>query len=674
MKFVQSLCVSLSLSLHFAYTSTSFCRYRYTVSGRFITGFSVSQFHTVVEEKTFETRSVALSVSLSLHKSIYISTNFCRRDMSSSSSSEDSLARELTTSIMLQKNNAAKADDDGSTKADSTTVAEESERRRRRRKDDDDDDDDGQRGEERETVVMQNHHHLRETLASSNDAKRAARTTTIKTTTTTGCPGGGRRLVKRRKGTTTRTTTTTEPEACEHPAFVFGICVHCGRRAETTTTTTTRNTTDADVPEDDDDDDDRRKERDQKEEKGKTTAVRYLHEGLTVSDKLLREAKREERKATLKQGKIFLVLDLDHTVLNSCRFDEVNDEERATLDTKVAKREEEDELRKTLLGMVGSGNGRGGRRPRFPDLYRLSHFSTYTKLRPYVFEFLEEAAKICRMHVYTMGDKNYAHEMASLIDPEGKYFHGRIIGNSDSTCSKTKDLDIVLGGDDCTMIVDDTSRVWPRHARNLIRVDRYHFFRKSATSFREMEKSSVMERGLDEGEAEEEGAPAKHREVLKDVLAVLTVAHRMMAFSDSVDDGGDAREIRDHKDVREVFERNNYEAREGQNGEKKDDEGGRDPSSSLLFLKGCVILPSGITPSNDERPDRHPLLLIAVGLGATIATAMNDNVTHVLARSDNTEKVKWGRKRGLFVVNGNWLRECAMQNAKLDEHNFATLQ
>ena len=568
----------------------------------------------------------------------------------SSSSSEDSLlAQELTTS-MLQKNDAAA-------------------------KKDFDDDDDGQEGggEERETMGMENHHRRLRTemlLASSKDAKRATTTTT----TATGCSGGGRRLVKRRKGTTpaaTTRTTTTEPEACEHPAFVFGICVHCGRRAETTTTTNKTNKTnktDADVPDNDDDDDDK------KEENGKTTAVRYLHEGLTVSDKLLREAKREERKATLKQGKIFLVLDLDHTVLNSCRFDEVNDEERATLDTKVAKREEEDELRKTLLGMVGSGNGRGGRRPRFPDLYRLSHFSTYTKLRPYVFEFLEAAAKICRMHVYTMGDKNYAHEMASLIDPEGKYFHGRIIGNSDSTSSKTKDLDIVLGGDDCTMIVDDTSRVWPRHARNLIRVDRYHFFRKSATSFREMEKSSVMERGLDEGEAEEEGAPAKHREVLKDVLAVLTVAHRMMAFSDSVDDGGDAREIRDHKDVRKVFERNNYEAREGQNGEKVDDEGGRDPSSSLLFLKGCVILPSGITPSNDERPDRHPLLLIAVGLGATIATAMNDNVTHVLARSDNTEKVKWGRKRGLFIVNGNWLRECAMQNAKLDEHNFATLQ
>jgi hypothetical protein len=121
--------------------------------------------------------------------------------------------------------------------------------------------------------------------------------------------------------------------------------------------------------------------------------------------------------------------------------------------------------------------------------------------------------------------------------------------------------------------------------------------------------------------------------------------------------------------VREVFERNGM-ASEGENGGNVESV---DPASSLLLLKGCVILPSGITPSNDERPDRHPLLLVAVGLGATIATAMNDNVTHVLARADNTEKVKWGRKRGLFIVNGNWLRECAMQNAKLDEHNFATL-
>ena len=68
-----------------------------------------------------------------------------------------------------------------------------------------------------------------------------------------------------------------------------------------------------------------------KEERGGAnaeTAVRYLHEGLTVSDKLLREAKNEERMATLNQGKLFLVLDLDHTLLNSCRFDELNDEER----------------------------------------------------------------------------------------------------------------------------------------------------------------------------------------------------------------------------------------------------------------------------------------------------------------------------------------------------------
>ena len=145
---------------------------------------------------------------------------------------------------------------------------------------------------------------------------------------------------------------TNSAEECEHPAFMFGICVHCGQRA-----TTVKN-----------DGGGGGGDEEKKEERGGAnaeTAVRYLHEGLTVSDKLLREAKNEERMATLNQGKLFLVLDLDHTLLNSCRFDELNDEERESLDRKVEKREEEDELRSKLLGLVGGGDAGGGRRPRF---------------------------------------------------------------------------------------------------------------------------------------------------------------------------------------------------------------------------------------------------------------------------------------------------------------------
>lgn len=33
------------------------------------------------------------------------------------------------------------------------------------------------------------------------------------------------------------------------------------------------------------------------------------------------------------------------------------------------------------------------------------------------------------LHVYTMGDRDYAAEMAKLLDPGGKLFHGRIISS-----------------------------------------------------------------------------------------------------------------------------------------------------------------------------------------------------------------------------------------------------
>lgn len=31
------------------------------------------------------------------------------------------------------------------------------------------------------------------------------------------------------------------------------------------------------------------------------------------------------------------------------------------------------------------------------------------------------------LHVYTMGDRDYAAEMAKLLDPSGRFFHGRVI-------------------------------------------------------------------------------------------------------------------------------------------------------------------------------------------------------------------------------------------------------
>ena len=51
----------------------------------------------------------------------------------------------------------------------------------------------------------------------------------------------------------------------------------------------------------------------------------------------------------------------------------------------------------------------------------------WTKLRPFVREFLAAAHKFTEMHIYTHGDQEYAAAMARLLDPEQKYFQGRVV-------------------------------------------------------------------------------------------------------------------------------------------------------------------------------------------------------------------------------------------------------
>ena len=116
----------------------------------------------------------------------------------------------------------------------------------------------------------------------------------------------------------------------------------------------------------------------------------------------------------MQNGKLTLILDLDHTLLNSTQFKELTQEEHDLLHECIAREAE------------------GLKEGQRPMLYCLRHMGFFTKLRPHVFEFLESVSKICQPYVYTMGDKPYAREMVKLIDPEGTIFHGRVISNNDS--------------------------------------------------------------------------------------------------------------------------------------------------------------------------------------------------------------------------------------------------
>ena len=96
-----------------------------------------------------------------------------------------------------------------------------------------------------------------------------------------------------------------------------------------------------------------------------------------------------------------------------------------------------------------------------PDrsIFMLDSMQMLTKLRPFVRKFLKEASNMFEMYIYTMGDKDYAIEIAKLLDPTNVYFPSKVISNSDCTQRHQKGLDVILGAESVAVILDDTEYV-----------------------------------------------------------------------------------------------------------------------------------------------------------------------------------------------------------------------
>lgn len=69
---------------------------------------------------------------------------------------------------------------------------------------------------------------------------------------------------------------------------------------------------------------------------------------------------------------------------------------------------------------------------------------------------LTDLERVYDLHIYTMGDRVYAHEMASLLDVSGRLFKNKIVSRDDSSVETVKDLKLLLGAEDMALVVDDT--------------------------------------------------------------------------------------------------------------------------------------------------------------------------------------------------------------------------
>ncbi|KAL4266263.1 RNA polymerase II subunit A C-terminal domain phosphatase [Pleurotus pulmonarius] len=216
--------------------------------------------------------------------------------------------------------------------------------------------------------------------------------------------------------------------------------------------------------------------------------------GPTVSLEEARKMEKETAQHLLKSHKLSLIVDLDQTIVHATVDPTVGEwitegeawEARRAAKAKNNESNDDDDecnpnwealkdVKKFRLGPESFGPP-----PRFPKgkakLLENEGCMYYIKPRPGWKEFFEETASKYEMHVYTMGTRAYAEEVCAAIDPDSKYFGGRILSRDESGSLTQKSLQRLFPCDtSMVVIIDDRADVW-EWSPNLIKVIPYDFF------------------------------------------------------------------------------------------------------------------------------------------------------------------------------------------------------
>lgn len=186
------------------------------------------------------------------------------------------------------------------------------------------------------------------------------------------------------------------------------------------------------------------------------------HTALLVSRAEASKSDEEAKRRLLSSRKLSLVVDLDQTIIH------------ATVDPTVAEWQNDTsnpnhgavkDVRAFQLVDDSPGANTGARACWY-----------YIKLRPGLQEFLSTISKYYELHIYTMGTRAYAQNIAKIVDPERKIFADRILSRDESGSLTVKNLKRLFPVDtSMVVIIDDRGDVW-HWSQNLIKVTPYDFF------------------------------------------------------------------------------------------------------------------------------------------------------------------------------------------------------
>ncbi|KAH6886403.1 hypothetical protein B0T10DRAFT_80460 [Thelonectria olida] len=228
-------------------------------------------------------------------------------------------------------------------------------------------------------------------------------------------------------------------ESCGHEVQIQGLCTLCGADLTEINWATEERETDR-------------------------AMINMTHDqtALMVSESVAAKAEHDTQKRLLRQRKLSLVVDLDQTIIHACieptigewQSDPTNPNHEAVKDVKSFQLNDD--------GPRGLASG----------------CTYYIKLRPGLYDFLEEVSNMYELHVYTMGTRAYALNIARIVDPDKKLFGNRVISRDENGSITSKSLQRLFPvSTDMVVIIDDRADVWPMNRPNLIKVVPYDFFK-----------------------------------------------------------------------------------------------------------------------------------------------------------------------------------------------------
>jgi RNA polymerase II subunit A-like phosphatase len=227
-------------------------------------------------------------------------------------------------------------------------------------------------------------------------------------------------------------------ETCPHSIQFAGLCGMCGKDMTETSWASTSNDT----------------------ERAK---INMIHDQnfLTVSEGEASRAEEELQRRLLKHRKLSLVVDLDQTIIHACIEPTVGEWQRDPSSPNY------DAVKDVKSFQLNDDGPRGVAQGCW----------YYIKMRPGLKEFLSKISEMYELHVYTMGTRAYALNIAKIVDPDKKLFGDRIISRDENGNMTAKSLARLFPVDTkMVVIIDDRADVWPKNRPNLIKVHPYDFF------------------------------------------------------------------------------------------------------------------------------------------------------------------------------------------------------